>query len=269
MIRVSVVLPCYCRPDLLHWGLTGLATQVTSFDFEVLVINDGIDDETSNVCRKHVSSFRALRYYFSGQRNMSKPQPRSPGHALNVGIRRAAGEVVVVGCPESYLLTPNTLEVMSQPLFDGIKVMTGPGEILDDDGKFLARLVNSGAHNESTVDYLRDLRRKQIAAGNNPFIVNPKAPYFMAFPRDVLWQIGGYDENFENGGCEDNDLTGRMETLGYRFSFATEATLVHLFHTRLTDQERIKLPSYQRNWHRWKDQIGQPYRNREHEWGVI
>jgi GT2 family glycosyltransferase/glycosyltransferase involved in cell wall biosynthesis len=86
-LRVSVVVPTHNRKDKLMACLDALAHQsVLAQEFEVVVVDDGSTDGTKDALEGSRFPF-ALRYY---------SQDRSgPGAARNMGIERAAGEIVL------------------------------------------------------------------------------------------------------------------------------------------------------------------------------
>ncbi len=79
---VSVVLPTYNRAPLLGRAIRSVLGQSYT-NFELLVIDDGSTDETSNV----VAGFRDRRI-----RYISLPHNTGAGAARNVGIRMATGK---------------------------------------------------------------------------------------------------------------------------------------------------------------------------------
>jgi glycosyltransferase involved in cell wall biosynthesis len=82
MPKVSVVVPTYNRAHLLRTCLESIARQ-TYHDFEIVVVDDGSADDTTEV----VAAFAPLARYF-WQENQGIPG------ALNRGVREARGEYV-------------------------------------------------------------------------------------------------------------------------------------------------------------------------------
>jgi glycosyltransferase involved in cell wall biosynthesis len=89
MIRVSVVVPTYRRPELLDRCLAALDRQdVDPAEYEVLVADDAASDTT----RRHVA-IRA-RMTRPAVRYLAVTTSHGPAAARNVGWRAARGEVV-------------------------------------------------------------------------------------------------------------------------------------------------------------------------------
>jgi GT2 family glycosyltransferase len=86
-LRVSVVIPTYNRKEKLLACLESLAHQsVLSQEFEVVVVDDGSTDGTRETLASRSYPF-ALRYY--------RQDNQGPGAARNVGIEKAAGELIL------------------------------------------------------------------------------------------------------------------------------------------------------------------------------
>ena len=60
-MKVSILLPSFKRPELLNLGLASLLHFKPTIDFEIIVLNDGIIDETENICKQYKESLN-IRY---------------------------------------------------------------------------------------------------------------------------------------------------------------------------------------------------------------
>jgi GT2 family glycosyltransferase/glycosyltransferase involved in cell wall biosynthesis len=86
-LRVSVVVPTHNRKDKLAACLDALAGQsILPQEFEVLVVDDGSTDGTGEAVAARRDPF-CLRYF--------RQDNRGPGAARNLGIERAAGELIL------------------------------------------------------------------------------------------------------------------------------------------------------------------------------
>jgi cysteinyl-tRNA synthetase len=112
------------------------------------------------------------------------------GAARNAGLRRSRGRVVLV------------LDGSVEPAGD----VLGPlAEALDDDG-----LGVCGPFGVTT----RDLREFEEAEGPGP--CDAVEGYLMAFRRDLLTRIGGFDEKFRWYRTADIEWSFRVKDVGYR-----------------------------------------------------
>lgn len=91
MAKVSILITTFLRPHLLKWNLISLARQNIGFNFETIVLNDGLPDETEELCREYEEKLN-LKYIFTGHRNLSGDMIyRVPGFALNIGAKQTGG----------------------------------------------------------------------------------------------------------------------------------------------------------------------------------
>lgn len=135
MLQVSILITAFMRPHLLKWNLFSLARQEIGLDFETIVLNDGIPDETEALCREYQDILN-LKYVFTGQRNLKGELIyRVPGFAINIGARMASGDVLIISCAEMFHIN-NTIGLLAAPLhYDPRLLATAIG--MDDDGSFL------------------------------------------------------------------------------------------------------------------------------------
>ena len=100
-MRVSVVIPTHNRKETLQKAIQAYLSQAAPSDFEILVVDDGSSDGTSQM----VAGFResgpiAVRYF--------RQEQRGPATARNLGIREAVGEVIIFS-DDDIVPAPNLL----------------------------------------------------------------------------------------------------------------------------------------------------------------
>lgn len=254
-MKVSLIIPSYKRCHLLKWGLSSLAKQDIPFEFETILLNDGILDETEQLGKQYKDELN-IKYLFTGQRNLSgKLIWRVPGYTLNIGVKHSSGDVIVFCCAEMFHLN-NTVDLITSvyraPGSD--KLLSMP-KARDDDGQFLKQLEVSGG------DYTAVMFNAQ------PPLINVKFPFFLAMKRKEFMDIGGYDEDFTGTDYDDEDLVMRLLDNGC-YHIETEAMAIHLWHPRLTmTPERI--PRFNHNKKLFEDRRGKIIRNEGRDWGTL
>ncbi len=198
-MRVSVVVPTFKRPELLGRCLAALAGQ--DFDpaaYEVIVA----DDAASPPTREQVEA--AAGRARSPVRYVAVTGSRGPAGARNAGIRAARGEVVAFtddDCvPEPGWLSAGVRAFDASP---GVAAVTGRVVV-----PLPAR----------PTDYERDTAGLEHAE----FVT---ANCFVR--RDVLEQLGGFDERFTAAWREDSDLHFRLLRGGAALARAEGAVVVH------------------------------------------
>lgn len=257
---VTVLIASYHRSEYLRFHLRSLMSQdFGSLDVEVVVINDGVADETEMVADDY-----GAKYLFTGQRNQDAPAWRVPGFAFNIGIRRSHAKVVVLTCAEMYHVGRTLVPVVT-PAYDQDNQLGTPAVLIDDEGPVIDALKMYGWNPYRAIREARFRTMRRFHA-QDPFLANPFMPYFLAVNRQRLIDIGGYDEDFTGIGADDNDLTDRLRASGCRYDFAP-AEVVHLHHPKHENLQDD--PRYQHNVKLWRGRKGQVVRNKGREWGSL
>ncbi len=252
MYTASILITSFLRPELLKWNLESLSHQAPPFKFEAIVLNDGLPDETEHLCELYRDRLN-LKYIFTGQRNRPESMIyRVPGFALNIGIRQAQGQLLIISVAEMFHLN-NTIEQLALPVLGDKKILaTSIG--MDDDGSFLEGLKNSG--NFSWNGYISRYRR-----------LNTRLPFLMALSRQEIVEIGAYDEDFTGFAFDDNDLVDRLIDNGC-YMCLTQAQAIHLYHLR-HDDSHVDTPEYKHNERLYHERKNIIVRNHIHGWGQI
>ena len=254
-MTLSIIIPSFQRSDLLFWRLTSLSKQTFPQNYEILVINDGIKDETEEVCKQFNNL--NIRYIFSGQRNLNgEIHWRIPCYAINIGIKQATGKFIILTCPEIFHLD-NCIMSFIKELENNPKQMIITKGKDDRDGMFLTYLKSNNENN--ILDYYYAL----------PHRLMTEFPFFMGLDRQEVLNIGGYDEDFGIGYCwDDVDFVDRIKnngnpykTLGFR--------IVHLFHPRLRYGLDNTTNLWKRNEKLYHQKKGIIKRNIDKNWGRI
>ena len=204
--RVSVVVPTYQRRDSLLRTLASLRAQtLPATEFEVITAVDGSTDGTVEAARGFAAPYR-----------LSVLDGPNQGRAMacNAGIRAAAGDVVV---------------------------------LLDDDMEASAELLAAHAR-------AHQAPAARAVVGPAPIVISPASPPFVRYMangfrwrlarlaqpgyrltfrdtytgnfsarRDVLLQVGGFDEAFRTYGHEDYELALRLQAAGVELVYSADA----------------------------------------------
>ena len=100
-MKLSVIITTYKRPDLLYAGLSSYLSDVSKKDIEFIVVNDGVEDDTTNVCKNFETELN-IKYCFTGHRNNNETVWRCPGHAINYGVLQSNSDNILISCAEMY-----------------------------------------------------------------------------------------------------------------------------------------------------------------------
>lgn len=252
-VKVSIIIPSYNRAHLLKWNLFSLAKQKIPLEYEVIVLNDGLPDDTETVCSQYQQKLN-LRYIFTGQRNSKdKMLWRSPGFAINIAAKIASGEILII-CDAEIFHVNKTINILSLPLKDNPKLIAHPSGINDIDGSILNMLKKDN----NAVDY------EKLSKHYPP--LKTYFPFLWAINRKEFIYIGGYDEEFEGIAIDDLDLRDRLMLNGCSL-FPTDAQIIHLFH-RNDYGSNIK-ERRDANYNLYQKKQGLVIRNHNHDWGNL
>lgn len=161
------------RPALLAKTLASIRSQSPSFEYEIIVVDDGsVGTETKQVCAEYgVNYFRTERYEYT-----------NPGPARNIGYRAARGYILVCQSDDTYHVTEDALERLAT---------CGEKEML------IATVWNLNP----------DGTRERLFTGQ----ALPRPFFFLgSVLRKHLYAVGGDDEEFIHPGFEDDWLGARL-----------------------------------------------------------
>ena len=201
-LQVSVVVPTFKRPALLHRCLSALTVQTLDPSlYEIIVVDDGPSEQTRRVVEswiERVVAWLRLRYIPIGDRHV-----HGPAAARNAGWRAAHGELIAFtddDCiPASDWLTAGCA------LLEDKTVSAACGQIV-------VPLPTYPTDHEKTTS---GLEMAEFATAN-------------AFcKREALLAVGGFDERFTKAWREDSDLQFSLIEHGHRCIHLPRAVVVH------------------------------------------
>lgn len=197
--RFSVVVCSYNGARNIGRTLTALR-ELDYPDFEVLVVDDGSTDGTSDVAAG-VEGVRLIRTRNCGL-----------SHARNVGLRAASGELIAYIDDDAW---PDRqwLRYLAHTFQGGDYAGVGGPNIVPDDDPWIAQCV-ANAPGGPTHVLLTDNVAEHIPGCN------------MAFRTELLRAIGGFDEQYTIAG-DDVDVCWRLQEAGHILGFSPAALVWH------------------------------------------
>ena len=196
--KISIIISSYRKPNLLKLFLFSLTQQNVDYkDYEIIVINDGQkNDSTEAVCSLFDSKL-PIRYIFTGQRNkcnlFKKFLPRTPGHAIDIGVKQCTGDIIVLTCPEAFQLSFDSLKHLIDAVVEDENAIATVKNVFDDlNGSMLNNIVDFKQIDDVAIgDLKRDhsdcLIQKEVDSIANPF--------FMAMNKSHYLDIGGFTDD--------------------------------------------------------------------------
>lgn len=195
MVTVSFVVAAYNEEDVLGDCLESILSQGYE-DFEIIVVDDGSTDQTSEVAETYVIRSSEVRL-------ATNRSNRGSSYTWNRGVSEANGKIVCfidADCVLSKSWLRRTVDCFAE---EEVSVLYGPDLTHPKDGVF-AQAVGLG-----------------IERGMIPVLIAGNS----AFLRSTFLELGGFDEYLRYQ--EDLDLWKRMQKLGLQPLFNSELIVYH------------------------------------------
>jgi len=211
--RISVVVALHNAAATLEDCLSSLE-ELQYPDYEVIVVNDGSTDDSARIIERF--PFRSITTENSGV-----------SASRNRGWEAATGDIVAY-IDSDARADPDWLSYLATVFLDSpVGAVGGPNPVPPEDG-WVAQCVYRSPGGPTQVMF--DDESAEHVPGCN-----------MAFRRDVLEQIGGFDPMFRHAG-DDVDVCWRILEQDWRIGFSPSAVVWH--------HRRPSVRAY------WKQQVG-------------
>jgi len=195
-LRISVIIATKDRAHYLEQALRSLSEQIAAPAFEVVIVDNGSTDATSEVVKKAQAAYPfTITSIFEATPNR--------GAARNRGIAAITGEVVVfidddVWVPPGFLAAHSAAHEGH-----GTFAVSGP-------------IINVPSYEERPKPSIANYSRAFLCTCN------------VSISREALHWVKGFDEQFDLYGWEDTELGVRLRENGVRRKFAWDAYLYHI-----------------------------------------
>jgi glycosyltransferase involved in cell wall biosynthesis len=195
-MRFSIIVPTYNRQRILRRCLKAVTSQEYP-DYEVIVVDDASGDGTREMVEREYPDVR----YFQQKTN------QGPAAARNRGIQEAHGEIIAF-TDDDCLPPANWLSVLSA----GFKVYPQAGAV----GGLQEPPPEIWSQN-LLARYERYRTRQVYQLGSEVKIgwPVPVGTNNLAIKKEILMQLGGFDDDFPVASGEDADLLHRLAAMDY------------------------------------------------------
>jgi peptidoglycan-N-acetylglucosamine deacetylase len=198
----SVIVPAYKEEKVIAATIRSLLAQDYAGPLEIVVVDDGSPDRTYDVAVEAFGAEPRVRIF-------RKPNG-GKASALNYGIARAAGEIVVCLDADT-VFEPDTLRELVQPLRDfRVGAVAGNAKVGN-----RVNLVTRWQAVEYVTSQNLDRRAFSLLDG---ITVVPGA--VGAWRKSLVEEVGGFSDDTL---AEDQDLTLTIRRRGYRIAYADRA----------------------------------------------
>ena len=210
--RVSIIISHRNQRDLLEKALESLS-KLNYPKYEIIVVDAASTDGSLDLVESLFPHVRLVRCSHIGI-----------GQAINEGIKRASGEVIVFDfnadelADENWLLIATTVLLKSPKVgvVGGTRIIRGTDDVIDQSGGRIGFLGLPLA-----IDSCQSYSDCRKSPREVDFVPTP------IFKKELLAQTGLVDENFEFY-WEDIDFCMRVKYLGYKVLNLPEAVTYHL-----------------------------------------
>lgn len=260
MVKYSFVIPSYNRKNLLSHTLEALNCQ-TGFgpeDYEVIVIDDGSDDNTKEYISSLDSNYK-LKYVY-----LERSVDSCRSKARNMGIKVADGEFVVFIDSDIIVQKNHLFEIdrcfrMSKDIVViGNRLKLPKGVLINIDNVFdLYGFNKKKVALHDITYYIHNLLSYNMAAFRVPGYMVSSCN--CAIPKKYLEATCGFDENFIAWGHEDCDLGYRLQLFkDLKFVINSKLEVLHQYHLPKNgnDRDAVESKNYFINKHKFsKDNL--------------
>lgn len=200
---VSVVIPAYNEEETIKKTIeSALNLDYPKEKIEIIIVDDGSKDKTYSIAKK----IKNNRVSVLTKSNGGKAK------ALNLGISKAKGEIIVTMDADSYA-EPDSLRKMIN-YFTNPKVMcVTPSMAIHDPKGFWQRLQQA--------EYLVGVFLRKSFSTMNAIHVTPGA--FSAYKKIFFQKHGGFDES--GNLTEDMEMALRIQSKGYSLSCSDDSVV--------------------------------------------
>lgn len=202
---LSVVIPTYNSGSLIGQTIEAcLAQEYPGGKIEIIVVDDDSTDGTKEIAARYPVKY--IRQRRSG-----------PAAARNIGYRSANGDLIFFTDADC-VPAGDCLTIMTEDLYKkNVAAVTGTYGLKNKKG-IVARCI----HEEIIFRHSR-----------MPDYPNSFATYNLLIRKDILKELGGFDESYLTSSAEDSELSYRLMRKGFRVYFEKKAIVYHLHEDNL------------------------------------
>jgi len=223
---ISIVTAYYNRKRLFVRTLQSISLNYGKIDFEVIVVDDGSDDnERLEDLQKDFPFLRVIRLE---KENKWYSNPCIP---FNIGFEEAIGDKIIIQNPECYHFG-DILQYVNENLKENHYLSFGCFSLdkknTDDDLLFFDRenissIIEENSYVVKTDGGLGWYNHSQHRPGAYHFCT--------ALMTSDLVDLGGFDSRYSNGfGYDDDDLIFRIRQKGMKIKFLNNIVAIHQNH---------------------------------------
>lgn len=205
-VGVSVIIPTYNRKESLEKCLDSLLRQSYREKYEVIVVDDGSNDSTSEVVKKLQRKHKNLRYFYQ--------ENKGPAVARNLGIKKSKGRIIAF-TDDDCVVDKNWLKniVKCHNLHPEYAIIGG--NIYNRENSLTAKVEYFNWGYAMITQNTKKRFIKRIKVYLHPYSIGKSrllswlGASNVSFKREVFKKVGLFDETFKWAALEDVELCWR------------------------------------------------------------
>lgn len=211
---LSVIVATYHRDENLTDTLRDLLAQDYPGCEIIVVDQDPVHDTVTHNLLHH--------WHQEGKIEWMRTSHPSLTAARNIGIKRAAGEIIVFVDDDVHIPDSGFLESHAEPFIDNSSIGASAGRVL-----VPGQEPRKVRHHIGWLGY-SGAREPGFGSEFSAMAYSVRGCN-MAFRRSAIYAVGGFDERYNHSAFrEDTDISLRLRRLGYLIWFNHRACLYHL-----------------------------------------
>ena len=214
MVTVSIIIPNWNGLRFLETCLQSLSLQTFS-DFEILLIDNGSQDDSVAFVQSHFPHVRIIRL----------PQNQGFSVAINVGITESSGRYLFVLNNDTELM-PSCLAALVEGMESNPDIGAVGPKILEFSDRTLLGGIGDG-YNFLGIPYNIGFLERDEGQWNQAMEIFSLSGCAVLYRRSILEEIGNFDEDFF-AYCEDVDLGFRLRMARSRCIYEPRAIVYHI-----------------------------------------
>ncbi|NNM99113.1 MAG: glycosyltransferase family 2 protein [Candidatus Eremiobacteraeota bacterium] len=240
---VSIVTLSWNAPEYTKLAIASLLAR-TREPFEIIVVDNGSGPETVAYLRSIDDPHVRVIYNATN---------RGFGAGNNIGLAAANGEFVVV-LNNDVLVSDGWLDALLRPYRDMRAVgITAPRS----NSVSGHQQIPNARYDDEAAMLAFAAERGRLYSGRGYF-TDRAVGFCLCMPRELIDEIGGFDERFGVGNFEDDDLCMRARAAGYKI-FVCEDAFIHHFGSRSFVANNVDYGATMRaNWSYFAGKWGYP-----------
>lgn len=219
-VRYSFIVPVYNRPEEIQELLESLLKQKFQGDFEIVIVEDGSENDSKDIINKFKGSLNISYFY---------KENTGPGDSRNFGMQHAQGNYFLV-LDSDCILPENYLSEVDKELQSNFVHCFGGPDAAHGSFSDVQKGINYAMTSIFTTGGIRG-NKKSVGK------FQPRS-FNMGISKEAFEKTSGFG-NIHPG--EDPDLTFRLWKVGYQTRLLPKA---YVYHKRRIDWKKFKIQVY-------------------------